>query len=511
MTFSKMDGHKFEELISELLKRMGFSVERKSLTGDNGVDIIAYSKHPITGGKYIIQCKNWNQPVGEPVIRDFFGTILNEHAVKGILMTSSNFSTKAREFAEGKNIELIDGGELKKILEQYSLKNENSISSGNFIDDKSFDKERYLYLKSRIEEDRKEKLHYERMQEFFFPYVIDIDKAKINKAGLIDEYLALSEEYIKRFCRGRGGSLACKSDLLYLNCLLLLLKGEIFKAVETYVNFTDVLNEYLGLTNYSSSKFWSRPDPIKVDLFSILNFFSICVSFPEGIQEFKGKKLFYFPNFFPNFRNMIEEKILEVKREINKRIWQEKEINKRIKKVENLRKRLQSPSGRKWDWELKKELEQAEKELEAFIYSNSAQKKENPRTTPFLVLCKKVPLNAVVSAYYQENFEEIKLQLIQNKGLLEILIKDLGGEVKKWETKPKIRRGAIPNKKLNVGRGATPNKKLKVGRRATPNKKLNVDVSYDYGYIDIRGATPDQKFDPKKLDPRLRPFIKKTD
>jgi len=491
MTFSKMDGHKFEELISELLKRMGFSVERKSLTGDNGVDIIAYSKHPITGGKYIIQCKNWNQPVGEPVIRDFFGTILNEHAVKGILMTSSNFSTKAREFAEGKNIELIDGGELKKILEQYSLKNEKSISSGNFIDDKSFDKERYLYLKSRIEEDRKEKLHYERMQEFFFPYVIDIDKAKINKAGLIDEYLALNEEYIKRFCRGRGGSLACKSDLLYLNCLLLLLKGEIFKAVETYLNFTDVLNEYLGLTNFPSSIFWSRPDPIKVDLFSILNFFSICVSFPEGIQEFKGKKLFY----FPNFRNMIKEEILELKREINRSIWQKEEKDKIIKKVENLRKRLQSPSGRKWDWELRIELEQAERKLEAF----SAQKKENPRTTPFLVLCKEVPLNALVSAYYNENFEEIKLQLIQNKGLLEILIKDLGGEVKKWETKPKIRRGATPNKKLNVG------------RRATPNKKLNVDVSYDYGYIDIRGATPDQKFGPKKLDPRLRPFIKKTD
>lgn len=236
MSVNDLDGHEFEELVSELLKKMGFSVERKSLSGDNGVDIIAFSQQAIIGGKYIIQCKRWNQLVGEPVIRDLYGTILNEHAIKGILITTSSFSDKAMAFADGKNIELIDGSKLSKLLKDYDLATGEGRSNviASFIDNPGFDKEQYLYLKSKMEENRKEKIYYERLQKFYHSYVIDHQKAEINKNGLIDEYLALNDEYIKRFCKGTKANLEEKNAVQYMNGFLYILKGELFKAVEIY-------------------------------------------------------------------------------------------------------------------------------------------------------------------------------------------------------------------------------------------------------------------------------------
>jgi len=236
MSINDLDGHEFEELISELLKKMGFSVERKSLSGDNGVDIIAYSQQAIIGGKYIIQCKRWNQLVGEPVIRDLYGTILNEHATKGILITNSSFSDKAMAFADGKNIELIDGSKLSKLFKEYNLITGEGRSNVivSFIDNPGFDKEQYLYLKSKMEENRKEKIYYEKLQKFYHSYVIDHQKVEINKSGLIDAYIQLNNEYTKRFCKGTKANLEEKNAVQYMNGFLYILKGELFKAVEIY-------------------------------------------------------------------------------------------------------------------------------------------------------------------------------------------------------------------------------------------------------------------------------------
>lgn len=262
MSINDLDGHEFEELVSELLKKMGFSVERKSLSGDNGVDIIAFSQQAIIGGKYIIQCKRWNQLVGEPVIRDLYGTILNEHAIKGILITTSSFSDKAMAFADGKNIELIDGSKLSKLLKDYDLATGEGRSNviASFIDNPGFDKEQYLYLKSKMEENRKEKIYYERLQKFYHSYAIDYRKAEINKNGLIDEYLALNDEYIKRFCKGTKANLEEKNAVQYMNGFLYILKGELFKAVEIYndlgiLDFPVYQDVLPGISNSFNSKY----------------------------------------------------------------------------------------------------------------------------------------------------------------------------------------------------------------------------------------------------------------
>ena len=73
---------------------------------------------PFLRGTYIIQCKDWQNPVGEPVLRDLLGTVTAEGSLKGILITSGNFTQAARKFADGKRLELIDGQDLDDLLQQ---------------------------------------------------------------------------------------------------------------------------------------------------------------------------------------------------------------------------------------------------------------------------------------------------------------------------------------------------------------------------------------------------------
>jgi restriction system protein len=102
---------------------LGFRAELTKPTADGGIDIIAFQDQPLLRGKYIIQCKDWANAVGEPVLRDLLGAVAAEDAVKGILITSSTFTEGAKRFAEGKRLELIDGRDLESLTAQSERQN----------------------------------------------------------------------------------------------------------------------------------------------------------------------------------------------------------------------------------------------------------------------------------------------------------------------------------------------------------------------------------------------------
>jgi restriction system protein len=54
-------------------------------------------------------------------VRDLYGTVLNEGATKGILVTTSNFGPDARKFAQDKPLTLLDGGNFLYLLEQMGV------------------------------------------------------------------------------------------------------------------------------------------------------------------------------------------------------------------------------------------------------------------------------------------------------------------------------------------------------------------------------------------------------
>ena len=54
-------------------------------------------------------------------MRDLYGTMMNEGANKGILVTTSGYGPDAYEFTKDKPIELIDGGGLIYLLKQVGI------------------------------------------------------------------------------------------------------------------------------------------------------------------------------------------------------------------------------------------------------------------------------------------------------------------------------------------------------------------------------------------------------
>src|SRR5207237_1126702 len=110
----------FEDLIGNLFSKMGLETKQTQLSQDGGVDVVAFDKRPILGGKVVIQAKRYRHTVGVSAVRDLFGTMMNEGANKGVLVTTSGYDAAAFNFVKDKPIELIDGGGLLYLLENYA-------------------------------------------------------------------------------------------------------------------------------------------------------------------------------------------------------------------------------------------------------------------------------------------------------------------------------------------------------------------------------------------------------
>ena len=68
----------------------------------------------------IIQAKRYKHTVGVSAVRDLFGTLQNEGASKGILVTTSGYGKAAYDFANGKPLELLEGSHLLFLLEEHA-------------------------------------------------------------------------------------------------------------------------------------------------------------------------------------------------------------------------------------------------------------------------------------------------------------------------------------------------------------------------------------------------------
>jgi restriction system protein len=120
---ASMDWQDFENLIREIFAKEfsshGGEVKITRASRDGGVDAIAFDHDPIRGGKIIIQAKRYTNTVGVSAVRDLYGTVQHEGAMKGILVTTANFGNDAYEFAKDKPITLISGSELLGLLERH--------------------------------------------------------------------------------------------------------------------------------------------------------------------------------------------------------------------------------------------------------------------------------------------------------------------------------------------------------------------------------------------------------
>ncbi len=120
---ASMDWEDFEHLIRELFERefgsTGADVKVTRASRDGGVDAVILDPDPIRGGKFVVQAKRYTNTVSVSAVRDLYGTMINEGAVKGILVTTAQFGPDAYEFAKDKPITLLDGGNLLFLLQKH--------------------------------------------------------------------------------------------------------------------------------------------------------------------------------------------------------------------------------------------------------------------------------------------------------------------------------------------------------------------------------------------------------
>lgn len=107
----------FEKLISVLYKELGYDAELTKGSYDNGVDVLITKNKVGKKERSVVQCKRTKNNVGVPVIRELAGTISNLKATKGILICTSNFTSRAELFSEkNPRIELINFQKLTYLL-----------------------------------------------------------------------------------------------------------------------------------------------------------------------------------------------------------------------------------------------------------------------------------------------------------------------------------------------------------------------------------------------------------
>lgn len=108
-----MSNVELEKFAAQVYKKMGYKVQHVGTMGDHGVDVLLINPN---NQKEIVQCKQWNKPVDESPIRDLYGAMIHEKAVRAWLWAPRGFSEPAKAWAKGKSIELVDDKKIGHLI-----------------------------------------------------------------------------------------------------------------------------------------------------------------------------------------------------------------------------------------------------------------------------------------------------------------------------------------------------------------------------------------------------------
>jgi len=91
---------KFEELIAEILSREGLETQLTPERKDGGFDVLAVARTSAGRHMYLVECKRYSKskPVGVELVRALYGTVQQNNATAGLLVTTSRFTRGALDF-----------------------------------------------------------------------------------------------------------------------------------------------------------------------------------------------------------------------------------------------------------------------------------------------------------------------------------------------------------------------------------------------------------------------------
>ncbi len=110
-----MTWREFEMLVGQAFRQQGYTVEETGAAGpDGGVDLVLRKGSE----RFLVQCKQWRAlKVGVTTVRELYGVMAAQGAAGGFVVTSGRFTQEAVAFGGGRNIELIDGNRLQRMIQ----------------------------------------------------------------------------------------------------------------------------------------------------------------------------------------------------------------------------------------------------------------------------------------------------------------------------------------------------------------------------------------------------------
>jgi restriction system protein len=118
----------FEQLVLYLLVGMGYGGSISDVQGvargaDGGIDGVVNQDY-LGLDRIYIQAKRWEGSVGSPVIQRFAGSLDEQGAKKGVVMTTSTFSQPALDSVnriKDKRIILVDGQRMAELMLKHNI------------------------------------------------------------------------------------------------------------------------------------------------------------------------------------------------------------------------------------------------------------------------------------------------------------------------------------------------------------------------------------------------------
>ena len=108
-----LNWQQFEQFVGSYFKDQDYLVMETADGPDGGVDLVLRKD----GEKTYVQCKHWKTyKVGVEKVRELLGSMVAGGAGYGVLVTTGEFTSSARQFGGKHGVRLIDGKELESLL-----------------------------------------------------------------------------------------------------------------------------------------------------------------------------------------------------------------------------------------------------------------------------------------------------------------------------------------------------------------------------------------------------------
>src|SRR2546425_2118301 len=108
----RLEWRRFEELCAAYYEALGFTTRQARSGAEGGADIGLVAEGADQPSS-VVQCKGWNvYTVGVKQVRELRAVMAAAGVPQGVLVACGTFTSEAKAFSRGENIQLIDGTEL---------------------------------------------------------------------------------------------------------------------------------------------------------------------------------------------------------------------------------------------------------------------------------------------------------------------------------------------------------------------------------------------------------------